>query len=324
MSTNDLTGRRFGMLTVLETASEKHGQYCVYRCRCDCGGEVFADTKRLERGTVTNCGCIPKAAARTGRIAEDLTGRRFGELTVLERAENRNGRTAWLCECSCGQLHTVTAHDLKSGHVKSCGSPHHRINQNYADIAGERFGRLTALYPTEERDKKGSVVWRCECDCGRKINLTHDNLVYGNYRSCGCLREEIKHGIHNQLHFIDGTCVEWLGGRRNRCDNTSGFRGVSKTKRGKYRASISLQNQRYNLGTYQTFEEAVSARRDAENLLHDGFISAYTEWNKMAQNVPGWAEENPFFFRVTCQGGELRCESVMDGCTVERKQANKR
>ena len=33
---------------------------------------------------------------------------------------------------------------------------------------------------------------------------------------------------------MDGTCVEWLGGRRERSDNTSGHRGIFKKKNGKY------------------------------------------------------------------------------------------
>ena len=74
----ELTGKRFGHLTVTGPAGERENGYQVWNCRCDCGGEIRVDTKRLEHGTVTDCGCIPKQNARRGNRAEDLAGQRFG------------------------------------------------------------------------------------------------------------------------------------------------------------------------------------------------------------------------------------------------------
>lgn len=51
----------------------------------------------------------------------DLTGQRYGKLTVLEPAENTGGRTAWKFQCDCGQLVVVQTHRLRSGHTGSCG-----------------------------------------------------------------------------------------------------------------------------------------------------------------------------------------------------------
>lgn len=302
---NDLTGQRFGKLTVLEKTMEKQDRYWVWRCRCDCGGEIFVNTKRLRRGTVTDCGCIPKMTARRGPVAEDLTGQQFGKLLVLSRAENRKGRSAWLCRCACGQLHVAAAHDLKSGHVGSCGCQQHRNENGFVDISGKKFGRLTALYATEKRDKKGSVVWHCRCDCGNETDMTHDNLVYGNYRSCGCLREEIRKNISNQLHMVDGTCVEWLEHRKHRSDNTSGFRGVYLSKNGTYQVMIGFKKERFYIGTFKTFQQAVGKRLEAEELIHDGFVKAYYAWKKRAEKNSGWAVENPLIFEVKKQNGSF-------------------
>lgn len=53
---------------------------------------------------------------------EDLTGRRFGRLTVIEETEVRKGNSVvWLCECDCGTRKGISAHCLKSGRVLSCG-----------------------------------------------------------------------------------------------------------------------------------------------------------------------------------------------------------
>lgn len=51
----------------------------------------------------------------------DLTGKKFGMLTVVGRAPNRKGRTMWKCKCDCGNIVDVEASNLKSGHTTSCG-----------------------------------------------------------------------------------------------------------------------------------------------------------------------------------------------------------
>ncbi len=51
----------------------------------------------------------------------DLTGQRFGKLTVLAPAENVGSRTAWLCRCDCGQETVVITQRLRDGHRTSCG-----------------------------------------------------------------------------------------------------------------------------------------------------------------------------------------------------------
>ena len=51
----------------------------------------------------------------------DLTGQRFGKLTVLAPADNIGNRTAWLCRCDCGQEAVVKTCHLRCGHTTSCG-----------------------------------------------------------------------------------------------------------------------------------------------------------------------------------------------------------
>ena len=52
---------------------------------------------------------------------KDRVGRRFGRLTVVGRAERRGKGVYWVCRCDCGNLTTVRADHLASGHTKSCG-----------------------------------------------------------------------------------------------------------------------------------------------------------------------------------------------------------
>ena len=54
-----------------------------------------------------------------------------------------------------------------------------------ADIAGQKFNRLTAIEPVG-RDKWNSVLWRCKCDCGNETITTVAHLRSGHTGSCGC------------------------------------------------------------------------------------------------------------------------------------------
>jgi len=53
----------------------------------------------------------------------DLTGQKFGRLTVVSRAgRNKHRKATWNCICECGNaLSVVTSGDLKNGHTQSCG-----------------------------------------------------------------------------------------------------------------------------------------------------------------------------------------------------------
>jgi hypothetical protein len=71
----------------------------------------------------------------------DLTGIRFGKLTVLHRVENdQHHQVRWSCQCDCGKVHTVRRAHLKSKSVVSCGcskSDKNRVSKRwrgYEDI----------------------------------------------------------------------------------------------------------------------------------------------------------------------------------------------
>ena len=53
---------------------------------------------------------------------KDLTGKKFGRLTVIERVSNNKwGQTKWLCKCDCGNEKIILGVLLVNGHTKSCG-----------------------------------------------------------------------------------------------------------------------------------------------------------------------------------------------------------
>ncbi|TWW11338.1 hypothetical protein LABALGLTS371_05110 [Dellaglioa algida] len=58
----------------------------------------------------------------------DLTGKVFGELTVIKRAENIGGHSGWFCQCSCGNTTVVASNKITSGHTISCGHLKRDVN----------------------------------------------------------------------------------------------------------------------------------------------------------------------------------------------------
>ena len=80
------------------------------------------------------------------------------------------------------------------------------------DLTNQRFGMLTAIRFSGERDNSGNRLWECSCDCGGTTLATVSNLRSGSVNNCGC-----KHG--NRKHFKrcppDETCVSCRG---DHCD----------------------------------------------------------------------------------------------------------
>lgn len=132
---------------------------------------------------------------------KDLTGMRFGRLTVIERMKNnKSGKVMWLCRCDCGNIKPIRGCDLKRGNTKSCGCLQKEISSkvNSNNLIGQRFGRLTVVSFNEEesnkpRGKSGYKVhyWNCKCDCGVEKPICSTSLINGSSKSCGCLRKEL-------------------------------------------------------------------------------------------------------------------------------------
>lgn len=127
---------------------------------------------------------------------KDETGKVYGYLTVLERAENtKEGRARWRCICKCGNEVVVLGKHLRSGNTKSCGcyQKERAIESNLkrgGDLTGKRFGKLVVLEPagfTEAKNGKRRRLWKCLCDCGNICEIQHQYLTYGDTNSCGCI-----------------------------------------------------------------------------------------------------------------------------------------
>ena len=67
----------------------------------------------------------------------------------------------------------------------------------------------------------------------------------------------------------------------------------------------------YELGRYNTFEQAVSVRLTVEKYLHDGFLKCWELWQEKASADTQWADCNPFFFSVEKEKSTFRILSAV-------------
>ena len=135
-----------------------------------------------------------------------------------------------------------------------------------AELTGRRFGRLTAVEPLAERiPGQRSVLWRCRCDCGKEIKAQANQLLRGNYQSCGCRKAEV---LMESNLYVDNTNLRMVLSDTVRKDNTSGYTGVFR-KRDKWSARIRYKGKIYSLGCYYRVEDAVRARKNAEAWVKD-------------------------------------------------------
>ena len=99
------------------------------------------------------------------RTGKNLTGQKFGKLTVLGFGgyeQNKRQRVAmWNCHCDCGSDCQVEGYLLVSGRRKSCGCIRRAADQ----MEGERFGKLVVLRADPDNQTTLQKVL-CRCDCG--------------------------------------------------------------------------------------------------------------------------------------------------------------
>lgn len=124
MGVQNLLGQNFNYLTVIEGPIIKNKK-TYWICKCICGNikEIRAD--QLKSGATKSCGCYKNNIfIENNKIRQtlDLTNKKFGKLTALEKTEQRkNGRVVWKCKCDCGNIIYTDTHSLQEGRINSCG-----------------------------------------------------------------------------------------------------------------------------------------------------------------------------------------------------------
>jgi len=225
----DLTGQKFARLTVVRRADERLCGKVRWECICDCGNTTFVAGGDLKTGNTKSCGCLNIDNLKS-RQKNDITGKKFGKLTVVSRSDKKTkyGNFYWYCKCNCGKTIEVIGGNLKSGTTKSCGCLNHRRGQshpNYNYSLSQQDREDNRDYP-EYKDWREAVFERDSYTCqkcgeaGVVLNAHHIES-YGVNKD---LRTTLENGItlckdcHDNFHHIYGRgnntkeqFDEWMG-----------------------------------------------------------------------------------------------------------------
>lgn len=135
----------------------------------------------------------------------DLTGLKYGRLTVLSRSANNGTKTEWKCLCECGETAIVEGWYLRSGHTKSCGCLISMVLRERNTTHGERY--------SPEYD-----IW-----CSMKARCTNPNQVsWGIYGGRGITFCERWVSFKNFLSDMGRR--PYSGATIDRIDNSKGYR----------------------------------------------------------------------------------------------------
>ena len=82
------------------------------------------------------------------RPMDDLTGKRFGSLTVIEATNERKSEcVCWICKCDCGKItHPIRSSHLKNGNTTSCGCYNSQRTIESHTTHGKSHSRLYRVY----------------------------------------------------------------------------------------------------------------------------------------------------------------------------------
>ena len=260
----NLTGQVFGRLRAIAPTDKRFQGCIVWRCECACGKDVEVLSRDLTLSRVRSCGCL---------LIKDLTGQVFGRLrAIAPKEKRRNKNVVWQCECECGQEVEVRSSNLINGNTKSCGC------LLVKDIAGETFGKLSAIAPTDKRSNS-SIIWQCKCECGNETEVPCSSLIHGRTKSCGCLSKEINLKKAKKMQELNHLKLRQLTMEEKAyvSNTTTGIRNISYQKRNKhkpFRVAINREEKTYRQ-SFETLDEALHAKE----IVFEKYKRKEVNWN---------------------------------------------
>lgn len=222
---NDLTGKRFGKLTVIGFAGRANDGHAMWRCKCDCGNYKNVRSNLLVCDMTQSCGCSRQDVGEKNGI--DETGNRYGALTVIERVANIDGKWAFLCKCDCGEFVEKQGCYLRNSIYPNCGCKRREAQITHG-MTGTRIYRIwfdmkrrcykpnnksysryggRGITVCDEWRNNFEAFYNWAMDNGYNDNLSIDRInPNGNYEPINCrwitMSEQAKN--RRNCHFI--TC----------------------------------------------------------------------------------------------------------------------
>lgn len=207
---------------------------------------------------------------------KDLTGKVFGELTVLRRDPETIGilPIRWICKCSCGVTKSILGGVLTKtkSPTRSCGHIRKKDGR-LKDLLGKTFGHLKVV--ARAGSTKSAAKWLCVCSCGNTVEYRSGDIISGAKQSCGCKNQ--KQRIKNKLLYKVWTSMKSrVLNPRNKSYHNYGGRGIKVCERWK---------NSYN-AFYDDVHEGYQKGLDIDRINNDGhYQPGNTRWATRKVNI---------------------------------------
>lgn len=269
----DMKGLKFGKVTVLEH-HHNVGYTAYWLCQCECGREPFVASREsiLSRKNFSCNKCKPPL------YKENLIGKKFGRLTVIEYRKGEE--KIWGCVCDCGKYTNAKSDALINGNKKSCGcylTDRRKDKKKKNSVIA--FGDISIVYDEEMEycflidtcnvekimeyywsiAKNGYVISRT----GGRLKLLHRLLL--NTKEDVYIDHINRNPSDNRVCNLR-ICEDKRGNSLNKSlsgQNKTGVLGVSLV-RGGFEANIFVNGKSKRLGRFKTIDEAAKVRKEAE------------------------------------------------------------
>jgi hypothetical protein len=257
---NDLTGKKFGRLTVIcrdeaaqnELKNRGKRPRVMWLCQCDCGNNHTANSSHLLMGRTSSCGCYAKEV--------------IGSLNASHRMTKTKEYNAWLgMKARCENEKTDSYLNYGARGIKVCAR-WKKFDRFYADL-----GRAPSpMHSIDRIDPNGDYSpENCRwATVDQQANNKTSNIfieykgkkqtILQWSRELGINEATIRARFHRGLSAAETLSTQYL---IKHGPNT----GVTVCKsNGKYLASISVKGKTIHLGRFANKEDAIKARIDAE------------------------------------------------------------
>lgn len=223
-----------------------------------------------------------------------MIGKRFGRLLVIEEnGKASDGSYLYKCKCDCGNIHTANGCKLRDGSVKSCGCLQKELlaQRSKKTIKWEMIDEKTVKGTTNNLsgidfyiDYEDFIKCKDICWSAQYSEKSHTYYIHGktSYKGqceylhrfiLGLSKEddvEVDHKDHDGTNNTKNNLR--VGARTQNAMNMakfsitkSGYHGVCWNKKiGKWAVEIWENKNRRYLGFYSDLNEAIKARKDAE------------------------------------------------------------
>ena len=199
----------------------------------------------------------------------DLTGQKFGRLTVVRFDHKENGRKYYLCQCDCGNFKIVSNHSLKSGNTKSCGCLHKEIL-----IQRNKDNRIH--HPENERLLR---IWRAMLHrCYKETDEHYDYYGGRGIKVCDDWHDFEtfqKWALANG--YADNLTIDRLDGNKDYCPENCSW------------ATMTVQNNHKSDTKWLTYKGKTQSLSDWCRELGLDYFRTKTRLNSL-----GWSVEDAF------------------------------